>query len=308
VSGAPLLFCVGAAKAGTSWLHRVLSDHPGCALRSIKELHFFDALDRGEVDRQVAAVEARRAAYLADMDGAGPVRTATRARQVKDCDDWLSVLKGGGERAYLKYLTAGAEGRMVADMTPAYALLSEERLRGMAEIGAGRAVPLPRPRPGGAALEPCAHDRGGPGGEGRQPRGAGGARPVPRVPRQGDRDRGAGDYAAAIGKLVRAVDPRRLMVAVTEEMFTAEGLARIMAFLGLSVPAADFSRRIHEGAAGDLAPAGAGRGAGVADAQYDFVAGGWAPPRRLGLWAGSLTWTEASTTRSRASRRSATST
>ncbi|MCU0854153.1 MAG: sulfotransferase, partial [Rhodobacteraceae bacterium] len=91
MTAGPILFCVGAAKAGTSWLHRVLSDHPGCALRSIKELHFFDALDRGEVDRQVAAFGARRDGYLAEMEGAGPVRLATRARQVRDCEEWIAV-------------------------------------------------------------------------------------------------------------------------------------------------------------------------------------------------------------------------
>jgi hypothetical protein len=91
------------------------------------------------------------------------------------------------------------------------------------------------------------------------------------------------DYAAAIGKLVRVVDPRRLMVAVTEEMFTAEGLAQIMGFLGLTVPAADFSKRIHEGAAGDLAPgARAEARAWLAD-QYEFVAG-WLGRRPAG-WA-----------------------
>ena len=112
---------------------------------------------------------------------------------------------------------------MVADMTPAYALLSEGRLTRMAGIGgdvrflylirdpverlwshvrmiaAQRAARTERPRGGRRMCCPaCSSAR--------------------------RRDRGASDYAAAIGKLARARGPRRVMVAVTEEMFTAAGL------------------------------------------------------------------------------------
>lgn len=283
MSEAPLLFCAGAAKAGTSWLHRVLSDHPGCALRSIKELHFFDAIERGEVGRQVAAMEARRAGYLADMDGAGPHRLAVRARQVKDCEDLLAVLRAGDERAYLGYLNAGAEGRMVADMTPAYALLSEDRLRRMTRIAPDvrflylvrdpveRVWSHVRMIAAGRAAKDGNH-------EGRA------AHVLSRVLRGKESEIEArGDYATAIAKLARAVDPRRLMVAVTEEMFTAAGLSRIMAFLGLATPDTDFSRRIHESAAGELPAEARAEARAWLSAQYDFVAD-WLGRRPAG-WA-----------------------
>ena len=284
MSEAPLLLCVGAAKAGTSWLQRVLSDHPGCALRSIKELHYFDALDRGETDRQIAAVEARRAGYLAEMEGAGPHRLVTRARQAKDCEDWLSVLRRGEDAsAYLNYLTAGAEGRMVADMTPAYALLSEDRLRGMARLAPDVRVlylirdPVERLW---SHVRMIAAGRAAKDGnhEGRA------AHVLSRVFRGKENEIAArGDYAAAIGKLARAVDPRRLMVAVTEEMFTTAGLARIMAFLGLSAVEADFSRRIHESAAAELPAEARAQARAWLSEQYDFTAD-WLGRRPAG-WA-----------------------
>jgi hypothetical protein len=280
---APLLFCVGAAKAGTSWLHRVLSDHPGCALRSIKELHFFDALERGEVDRQIAEVEARRARFAAGMEGAGPHRLVVRARQVKDCDDWLSVLRAGDDRAYLKYLAAGAEGRLVADMTPAYALLPEARLQDMAALAPDVRFlylirdPVERLW---SHVRMIATARAAKDGnhEGRA------AHVLGRVFRGKESEIAArSDYAGAIGRLARAVGPRRLLVAVTEEMFTPEGLARIMAFLGLSVPEADFSRRIHEGPGADMEPQGRAEARAWLAAQYDFVAE-WLGRRPAG-WA-----------------------
>ena len=283
MTGGPLLLCVGAAKAGTSWLHRVLSDHPGCALRSIKELHVFDARDRGEVDRQVAALAQRREGYLAEMEGAGPHRLAVRARQVQDCDDLARVLRSGDDRAYLDYLTAGAEGRLVADMTPAYALLSEDRLRAMAALAPDvrflylvrdpveRLWSHVRMIAAGRAAKDGNH-------EGRA------LHVLARVFRGKETEIAArGDYAGAIGRLTRAVDPRRLMVAVTEEMLTAPGLARIMAFLGLAMPEADFSRRIHEGAVAALPPEARAEARSWLAAQYDFVAG-WLGRRPAG-WA-----------------------
>ena len=280
---APLLLCVGAAKAGTSWLHRVLSDHPGCALRSIKELHFFDALDRGEVERQVALLADRRARYLADMVDAGPHRSAVRARQARDCADLAEVLRSGDERAYLGYLAAGAAGRMTADLTPAYALLSEDRLRAMARIAPDVRVlylvrdPVERLWSHVRMIAKTRAEKDG-NHEGRA------AHVLARVFRGKEAEIAVrGDYAAAIRKLARAVDPRRFMVAVTEEMLTPPGLSRIMAFLGLAVPAADYDRRIHEGAAEALAPdARAEARAWLAD-QYDFVAD-WLG-RRPGAWA-----------------------
>jgi hypothetical protein len=283
VSAAPILFCVGAAKAGTSWLHRVLSDHPGCALRSIKELHWFDAIDRGRIPRQIDEIEARRARHRAAMAGAGPGRLASQARQARDCEAWLEVLRGGDDRAYLDYLTAGAEGRLVADMTPAYALLSEERLRGMAGVAPEVRFlylvrdPVERLWSHVRMMAAVRAEKHG-NFEGRA------EQVLSRVFRGKESEIAArGDYAAAIGKLVRAVDPRRLMVAVTEEMFTAGGLARIMGFLGLAAPEVDFSRRIHEGAAGDLAPGARAEARAWLAAQYDFMAE-WLGRRPAG-WA-----------------------
>lgn len=37
-----LLICLGAQKAGTTWLWRYLREHPQCAATPLKEVHFFD--------------------------------------------------------------------------------------------------------------------------------------------------------------------------------------------------------------------------------------------------------------------------
>jgi hypothetical protein len=41
----PDFLVIGAQRAGTTWLHRVLSQHPRLWLPPVKELHYFDKLD-----------------------------------------------------------------------------------------------------------------------------------------------------------------------------------------------------------------------------------------------------------------------
>jgi len=46
----PGFLCIGAARAGTSWLHRNLKKHPQVWLPPLKELHYFDFQRRGAKD------------------------------------------------------------------------------------------------------------------------------------------------------------------------------------------------------------------------------------------------------------------
>lgn len=273
--GSTVMFCVGATKAGTSWLHRTLSDHSDCHLRAIKELHYFDALDHGEVDRQIADVEARRGRYLKQLAQADvPAVAARKARQIGDCDDWLSVLRRGSEdrAAYMAYLTEGARGRLVGDMTPAYSLLSETRLRDMTAIaGDVRFVYLVRDPVERlwSHVRMIAGRRAAPG-EDISDR----ALHILRRVFQGKEGEITlrSDYRAALGRLARAVDPRRLLVVVYEELFSAEGLGRVFAFLGIGEGSADFRRRIHASPKAALSAEGRAEARGWLADQYDFVA------------------------------------
>src|SRR5438309_7414307 len=42
----PDFLCVGAQKAGTTWLYRELESHPDFWMPPLKELHYFDQLSR----------------------------------------------------------------------------------------------------------------------------------------------------------------------------------------------------------------------------------------------------------------------
>ncbi|MEL6167971.1 MAG: hypothetical protein AAFR35_04725 [Pseudomonadota bacterium] len=126
---------MGATKAGTSWLFRVLSDHPQTQFRTIKELHYFDSLSAGKADREIAAHQAaisRMEVRIGSGDGSN---LAYRSRYVADRLEYIELL---GRReidtdAYSAFLSNGAPaGAVLGDFTPAYGLLPADILGQMA--------------------------------------------------------------------------------------------------------------------------------------------------------------------------------
>lgn len=271
-----ILLGVGATKSGTTWLYNHLRAHPDCHLRAIKELHYFDTLENGGFGHQLRvqrALKARIADRAATAKSAGLARAAQRAADVAE---WIAVLSRRAEDlpAYLAYLSGGARGgrRLVADITPAYALLPVTRLRAMAGMAADvRFLYLMRDpvdrlwshvrmlaeRAGAAAdrLEAAARDLLDAILAGR-PSGA--------VDRS--------DYAGAIGRLRAAVAPERLMVMFHDDMTTAQGLDRLCAFLGIRPGPADFDRHVFAGSPARMTAEQARRARLFLAPQYDFVA------------------------------------
>ena len=93
-----------------------------------------------------------------------------------------------------------------------------------------------------------------------------------RISRSLARSLARGDYAATVTRLQAAVPPGRLMIEFFERLLTAEGLARVWAFLGIGAGRADFGRPVHEGLAQPLPAPLAARMRAALRPQYDFVA------------------------------------
>lgn len=262
-----LCFCVGATKASTSWLFRFLAQHPECHLRSIKELHFFDSLDGGRLRWHEARIEKDMAQRRAEFAEA-PSRAL--AMKIADLEAWLSVVGSGDETAYVSYLTAGLAGqRLVADVTPAYALLTVDRLRSMASL-------MPEVRFVYLMRDPVArfwsHVRMLAARQAGDVQ-AGAARifDLALAGQQEDvTDRG--DYRAVLARLDAAIDPSRLLVMFQEVLLTVPGLHRLCGFLGLTERAVDFSRRVHAGADMPMTNDQLARARIALRPQYDFAA------------------------------------
>ena len=268
-----ILFCVGATKAGTSWLYRHLSQHPDCHLRSIKELHYFDMIEKGNQRRFVRQMR-ERVLRLRAAIAEGDARP-TLQRQLRDAEAWLAVIAAPEKdvSAYLAYLTDGRGGRpVVADITPAYALLPEPRLAEMQSVGPGtRFLYLLRdPVSRLWSQARMIATRSGVALSEFPERAAAALDAMLAAIRNGLPDRE--DYIGAITRLRAVIGPDRLMIMLQDEMMSSPGLSRLHGFLGIADRPGDFDRRVHEGTPLSLPDDLRARAQVALRPQYDFVA------------------------------------
>lgn len=271
------VFCLGATKAGTSWLHDQLATHTDCRLRTIKEYHYFNKSRLDDFARAIKANEREIARLKAKNATRPPELNLWSETHISDLQAYDAVLSKGArdDEAFAQMLAAGSsQGHVVGDFTPAYALLSQPELTKLAKYAPDtRAIYLIRDpvqrlwshvrmvaeRADPADLADAAWSllRRVVAGE-------------PSAEAKGITQRG--DYAGIVPKLMRAFAPSRLLVMFYEEMLSAPGYARICRFLGIEERPADFSRKVHAGT--PLGLSGADRAAATRflRPQYEFAA------------------------------------
>lgn len=123
--------CVGAQKAGTTWLARMLARHDDVFITPVKEIHYFDhvaGLTEQLSDRK------RRSRYRKYHQ-----RMWTqwhRWREYRNQADWYrAYMKPDLNDAWYASLFAGRGGKSVAgELTPEYALIGREGLRHMKKL------------------------------------------------------------------------------------------------------------------------------------------------------------------------------
>ena len=95
-----LMFGVGAAKSGTSWLHRYLDEHPECHFRAIKELQVQRLFQPLHLDTRGGAVHTLPVAPCRYADGR--LRTFYHSDYFRSASRWPEVPPlTGDERALL---------------------------------------------------------------------------------------------------------------------------------------------------------------------------------------------------------------
>jgi len=90
----PNLFVVGAMKAGTTTLHRLLSGHPDVFMSPVKEPNFF--ADPEFRKQPTAKEKARFAAYLSSQQ-----RKVLHSAPVASSDEYVALFRDGYGRRYL---------------------------------------------------------------------------------------------------------------------------------------------------------------------------------------------------------------
>lgn len=282
---------LGATRAGTSWLNRYLTDHPECHLREVKEVHYFDTLDRGSFDQRLVQLKrsrARLAERRARLRDTARIARIDRALRAHDSLIALFGSRTADDAAYLAYLHEGAgSARLVGEITPAYALLPESRLRQIHALAPMTRFfyvlrdPLQRlwsnirqtvpQRPGGdRAPERVAREMLDRWLEGNEPELAARC-----------------DYRGAVQRISAAIPDSDRMFLFYETLFSESTLRRLTDFLGISAAPANTARRVYGAVPVRLDPDRAAAARARLAPQYAFVEAhfgalppGWTPPNR----------------------------
>ncbi len=126
----PDFICIGAQKAGTTWLHRNLDTHPDVSFPYFKELHYYDEIEEGICTNL----------YCRFFDGHWKNEwwrhtlkySLYEAYKAKDLHKlmWLSkyFFAPRGKRWY-RSLFPNEAGTITGDMTPEYGILRQELIR-----------------------------------------------------------------------------------------------------------------------------------------------------------------------------------
>src|SRR5262245_55685523 len=109
----PDFLVIGAQRAGTTWLHRVLRRHPGLWLPPVKELHYFDTRRKGNSGIQKRWRQTMMSGrYILDP-------WHLKYLMGQENDEWYARL----------FHKAQQKGRLTGEITPAYATLDEAMFR-----------------------------------------------------------------------------------------------------------------------------------------------------------------------------------
>lgn len=275
-----LLYCVGATKAGTSWLYQTLHNHPECHLRAVKEVHYWDTFDGKKLKTQSNMLETRLLAYNAQRDEAEEAgrgwQVRNMDRRIHDLSSMIEMLNADRtwDAGYGNWMLDGVgQHKLVADLTPGYSTLSEDVYRRMVNFKPTARVlylirdPLARlwSHIRMQAKRQLAED---------QDFNEKANNILWRVIHKGHETHllERGDYKETISRLRRSVPSGQLMIAYSESMYTPDGIARICDFLGISVPEYDSDTRVHQGDKASMRENLVPQAVRFLKTQYDWVA------------------------------------
>ncbi|MFY0616885.1 sulfotransferase family protein [Shimia sp.] len=139
------LFCIGAQKAGTTWLYDYCAKHPEIHVPSVKEIHYFNVLHDAN---QLEFANSRRAMLEARKSRRLGASLNDMLRKKMPGDDYsektLSALAkmydddSQEHLVYQEFVTAGRKTeKVVADITPDYGVLRPSAFADMASFSDG---------------------------------------------------------------------------------------------------------------------------------------------------------------------------
>lgn len=242
LDGKTFVLGVGAQKAGTSWLYNYLLGHPRVFMSPLKELHFFNAIWRPDIETR----EKTRERVLRMLDqctaaihATAPDIDAKAAEQLRMLLDRYTVADRDDAR-YMELFAGriGAHHTHFGEITPAYALLPADAYRRIAALH-------PRIKVLFLMRDPIERIRSGLSMSLRlgqiAPEAVAGGMELDRITLRRSR------YEITLSNLRSAFTPDQLHVCFYEALFTREAIEGICAFLEIDCVEPDFALRVNDG-------------------------------------------------------------
>ncbi|NNU81831.1 sulfotransferase [Halovulum dunhuangense] len=242
-----ILFCIGAQKAGTTWLYEYLAGHPDCHLRAVKELHYFNTVDASDPMHGRVHIVERAERIRAKLSKAWFFQHRDRRRELADIEEWLKVTPDPEDRAYAAYLRRRWKGqKLIGDITPAYATLDRGGFARMARLGEDVRFVFVLRDPVERAWSQA---RMMGSGEASDAEVEATVRRIFDAFIRGDKTgmQLRSDYARTLNELLAAVPRERIHVMFFEEMFDQKALDRLTDFLGIRHWPGKFEKISHRG-------------------------------------------------------------
>lgn len=120
----PDFLCIGAQKAGTSWLNNVLLEHPNVFMPPINELHFFDRVGKGDVPLRKRQVNLAQKAIMRE-ERKGDEADQDYVRYLRQLISFPQVSREWYEAAYSWPV---GDDVLKGDITPSYLEMDEDRI------------------------------------------------------------------------------------------------------------------------------------------------------------------------------------
>jgi SAM-dependent methyltransferase len=223
----PDVLCIGAQRAGTTWLHRALQGHPGVWQCAIKEFHHFDW---DGVDEDVAAFgQSSALAAIANLQEAsiGEDERESAMRMLLR----YGLMRSRTWEHYASLFESAPCNLLACDFTPAYAALDEAVVAEIAQVMPKVKVVLMLRDPVTRAISGALHQLRREGVESPSENEVSAA-----CESAGNRLRT--DYVRTLGIWERHIPADRFLVVFHDDAVTDPNsvMARTCAFLGLDEP------------------------------------------------------------------------
>lgn len=236
-----LFFGIGAQKAGTSWLHAYLKQHPDACVPPVKELHYWSYLQKGgsfthDVQKEQLA--------KAQKEGVTPGRFLDLCIKMRETKDPTHT-------RYADILFRRFEGqKILGEITPDYAKLSTESFAQMAALNADTRFiflmrdPIERLH---SAMRKRLRNRDG--GDRARKFGKDEVLAELKTVLTGKRQSAVlrSQYSRTINNLEAAVAPEKIGYFFYEDVFEKGNADDICDFLGIAHIPGDFETRINPG-------------------------------------------------------------